>query len=297
MTHVAIIGCGDIGFRVAQLEQQNSRHVVGLVRSPPCVTRLEAHGMQALQGDLDHPDQLPTLPSQALVYYFAPPPPQGTVDRRMENFLQTLKQPPRKIIYISTTGVYGDCKGAWVDETTTPTPGNDRAKRRLDAEKRLLAYQQKSGTPVVILRVGGIYGPGRLPLERIRQGAPVLCDEDSHSFTNRIHADDLARICIAAADKGEAGAIYNVSDGQPGTMAQYFNTVAHVFGLPAPPAIGLREARQRFSAEMLSYLDESRRIDNRKMLHDLGITLQYPNLEAGLAACLTHAIDHESIKH
>lgn len=290
MTDVAIIGCGDIGFRVAQLEQQRGNHVVGLVRSEECVVRLRAHDIQALQGDLDHPAQLPSLPSQqALIYYFAPPPPAGTTDNRIENFINTLKQPPRKIIYISTTGVYGDSKGAWVDETTPPAPSTDRAKRRLDAEARLLAYQQQTGTPIVILRVGGIYGPGRLPLDRIRQGAPVLCEEDSQSYTNRIHADDLARVCIAAANRGVAGAIYNVSDGQPGTMAQYFNAVAAIFGLPAPPTIGIREARQRFSAEMLSYLDESRRIDNRKMLLGLGISLQYPNLETGLAACLVRA--------
>lgn len=256
--------------------------------------RLEQNGIHALQGDLDHPANLPEIPSkQALIYYFAPPPPQGNHDSRLANFLATLTQTPRKIVYISTSGVYGDCKGAWVDETTPPAPRTDRAKRRLDAEQRLLAYQQQTSVPVVILRVGGIYGPGRLPLDRIRQGAPVLRDEDSLSYTNRIHSEDLALISIAAADKGNAGEIFNVSDGQPGTMAQYFNSVARVFGLPAPPTLSMIEARGRFSAEMLSYLDESRRLHNHKMLRELGILLKYPDLQIGLKSCLeTHKALH-----
>lgn len=170
-----------------------------------------------------------------------------------------------------------------MDEDTPIHPQTERAKRRADAEAALQAWSQRTGVPVVILRVGGIYGPGRLPVDRIKAGRPVLREEES-GFTNRIHADDLAAVCIAAMERGTPGGYYNVSDGQPGTMTQYFSAVADLLGLPRPPQVTRAQAEQQMNASLLSFLNESRRLDNRRMLRELGVKLRYPDLASGLAA-------------
>ncbi len=190
---------------------------------------------------------------------------------------------PQRLVYISTTGVYGDCGGAWITETQPVNPGTPRGKRRLAAENVLQAWSAQTGVPVVILRVPGIYGPGRLPVERIRKALPVLREADA-PYSNRIHADDLARVCDAAMRRGTPGAVYNVADNQPTTMSHYFNRSADTLGLPRPPAVSMSEAREQLTAAMLSFIEESRRIDNRKMREELGVVLLYPDLESGLAA-------------
>jgi len=238
-------------------------------------------------GDLDQPSSLQTLSTRsALLYYFAPPPGEANIDPRMKALLDSIQpgEGPTKIVYISTSGVYGDCHGGWVTEQSPVNPRTARAKARLAAETLLLKWGRQTATPIVILRVGGIYGPGRLPIEHIEEGLPVLRIAES-PYTNRIHADDLARICMAAALHGEAD-IYNVSDGEPSTMTDYFNAVADLLNLPRPPQITMAEAQWKLSPAMLSYLTESRRMDNRRMIEELGVTLLYPNLQAGLAASI-----------
>ena len=282
---VLIAGCGDIGQRVAALHLAQGARVSALARSPARCAQLEVLGVTPVPGDLDDAGSLLALPAQhALVYYFAPPPEASITDPRLGLFLQAITRTarPHKIVYISTSGVYGDCKGAWVTEDAPPKPQTARAQARLDAETRLLAWSGDHSVPVVILRVGGIYGPGRLPVERIRRGEPVLRREEA-PFTNRIHADDLARVCLAAAGRGGAGRIYNVCDDEHSTMTDYFNAVADALGLARPPQISLAEAHKVLSPGMLSYLNESRRMDNRRMREELGVVLRYPNLAAGLA--------------
>lgn len=280
---ILIIGCGDLGRRVAAHYRRRGTTITALSRGGDAAERLAAQGLQVAIGDLDRPQQLPRLPSRgALLFYFAPPPAQGTDDPRLRALLDHLGDAlPQRIVYISTSGVYGDRGGEWVNEDAPPRPASDRARRRLAAEDMLRAWEARHRQPVVILRVGGIYGPGRLPLERVRRGEPVL-RESACGYTNRIHADDLAAVCIAAAARGHG--TYNVSDGHPGTMTDYFNLVADLYRLPRPPQIGLEEARNRLSREMLSYLEESRRLDNGRMLRELGVTLRYPTLAEGLHA-------------
>lgn len=283
MNSILIIGCGDIGRRVAALYRQRGYEISALTRSEATAKTLTARGLLPLLGDLDHPETLPVLSgNDRLVFYFAPPPAQGEDDPRLRAFLMHIDGEvlPRKLVYISTSGVYGDCRGAWVTEDTPPKPSTARARRRLAAETLLMDWAQRGGVPVVILRVGGIYGPGRLPVERLRRGEPVLREQDC-GYTNRIHADDLATVCVAAAERGRG--IYNVSDGHPTTMNDYFNKVADRCGLPRPPQVDFAEAQSRLSAEMMSYLQESRRLDNRKMLEELGVSLRYPSLSEGLA--------------
>jgi nucleoside-diphosphate-sugar epimerase len=281
---VLIVGCGDIGVRVARQVQQAGGNVIGLARSEASAGRLLALGIDPVIANLDDAASLNALPTAGkLIFYFAPPPGGGPFDSRMRNFCQAVDsgQVPAKIVYISTSGVYGDCLGEWVTEQTPINPQTSRAQRRADAEETLLEWARRHALPVVILRVTGIYGPGRLPLARAQQGHPILREEESPP-TNRIHADDLADVCIRAAEKAVDGDIFNVSDGQPGTMTQYFNTVCDLLGLPRLPQIDMQEARQVMNPMMLSYLTETRRMDNRKMMEQLAVTLMYPDLSSGL---------------
>jgi nucleoside-diphosphate-sugar epimerase len=227
---------------------------------------------------------MPSLKDEWL-FYFAPPPNQGVVDLRVAHLIESLAGGglPEKVVYLSTSGVYGDCQGDWVDESREPSAVADRAKRRLDAERQWQAWSKKHDRALVILRVAGIYGPGKLPIERLRKGLPMV-DEDA-PITNHIHSLDLVEIAAVAMRKGGDGAIYNVCDGRPESMTRYFNRVADYLQLPRPPVISLEEARQQLSPGMLSYLAESRRLSNRKLLDELGITLRYPELEQGLPAC------------
>ncbi len=283
---IFIAGCGYVGGYVADMARDKGWEVSALARSETRREALRSRTIQVASGDLDHPQTLASLEvAGCLVYYFAPPPPQGEQDQRLANFLQVLshREPPDKLVLISTTGVYGDCGGEWVDESRPPNPGTDRARRRLDAEGRLTAWAEARSVPWVILRVPGIYGPGRLPENRLNQGLPVLAEELS-PYSNRIHVIDLARACIAAGEHGEG--IYNISDGRPGTMSEYFNRVADVLGLPRPPVLDREQAARRLSREMQAYLAESRRLDNRRMREDLGVEPLYPDLDSGLRQCL-----------
>jgi nucleoside-diphosphate-sugar epimerase len=288
MTAVLIIGCGDVGRYVAAAECASGESVTALARSPTSAARLQALGLQVVRGDLDDAGSLAGLPTLgARVYYFAPPPPSGTTDPRLRHFLSAIAPAalPARMVLISTSGVYGDCHGEWVTEARPPRPEADRARRRLDAEQTLLRWGEQQGVPVVILRVPGIYGPGRLPEKRLRAREPVLREAES-PWSNRVHIDDLARACRAAAQRGRSGAVYNISDGHPTTMTDYFNRVADALGLERPPQITLAQARAELSAGMQSYLAESKRLDNRRMREELGVEPRYPDLVQGLAACL-----------
>ncbi|MBW2477588.1 MAG: SDR family oxidoreductase [Deltaproteobacteria bacterium] len=282
--HITIVGCGDIGVRVSLLLQKQTCHVKAMARSGESAERLGAYRIEPILADLDDRDSLKKLNlTDQLVFYLAPPPGGGTVDSRMRNFCQAIGsgQVPIKLLYISTSGVYGDCAGSWVTEDTPVHPQTSRAHRRLDAETTLCEWGQTYGVSTPILRVTGIYGPGRLPIARLQQRHPVL-KEDESPLTNRIHAEDLAAICLDAARHGQHAEVYNVSDGRPGSMTEYFNTIADLLGIPRPPQISMADAKTQMTPMMLSYLCESRRMANNKMLSDLRVTLQYPDLVAGL---------------
>lgn len=283
---VLIIGCGYVGQRLARQLLAEGCSVTGMVRSAASAQALAALGIDAVQADLDADAALPALPSTgAEVYYFAPPPGEGEDDPRLRRVLAAFVGAlPRRIVYLSTSGVYGDCAGAWVDEYHPLNPTTARARRRAAAETTLAEWSSDTGLPVVILRVPGIYGPGKLPLERLRKRLPLLRAEDS-PFTNRIHVDDLIRVCRAAMTRGRPGAAYNVSDGQPSNMTDYFNRIADRAGLPRPPVVE-RADIDRLSPGMRAFMEESKRLDTRRLHAELGVELRYPNLEAGLDACL-----------
>ncbi len=286
--HVYITGCGDIGTRVARRWQQLGVTVTGIVRSEASQQQLLAQDLSAQVCDLGNTACcLPLLRSGSLIYYFVPPPASGQHDRHCQQFLDCLEQQglvPSRIVAISTTGVYGDRGGELVSEEAPANPQVDRARRRYDMECRLQAWCEQHQVDLIILRVGGIYGPGRLPLERIQKGIPIL-QEDLAPKTNRIHAEDLADICVAAANVDQRYRVYNVSDGTDSNMSEYFLTLADYFGLPRPPQVDWAEAERVMSAGMLSYLRESRRVSNARMLKELDIQLKYPDLKSGLESC------------
>lgn len=289
MTNIVILGCGYVGRHVAALERDAGNDVLGVVRSDASAETLRQHGIAAALADLDAPASLAALPlAGSIVYYFAPPPPRGITDPRMRAFVGALDPtvPPARVVLISTTGVYGNCAGASIDEDTPINPQADRAFRRADAENTLRHWGHEHAVPVVVLRVPGIYGPGRLPEQRLREGRPVL-REDESPYSNRIHIHDLARACFAAARRGAADRVYNVADGHPSTMTDYFNHVADALGLPRPPQISRSQAQSELSAGMMSYLEESKRIDITRMREELGVEPEYADLARGLAACVS----------
>ena len=282
-----IVGCGYVGRRLARAEQARGRTCAALTRSEASAAELEALGVMPVPGDLDVADSLGGLDLQGkTVYFLAPPSAEGETDRRSKNFCDAIDsgRAPGRMVVISTTGVYGDCGGAWVDEWRIPKPQAGRSIRRYDMETTLRAWAVEVGCCAVTLRVPGIYGPGRLPRARIQRGTPVLAENES-PWSNRIHVDDLVRVCLVAADKGRPGAVYHAADGRPGTMTDYFNQVADVLGLPRPPQISRAEAEATLSPGMLSYLAESKRINIRRMREELGVEPEH-DLANGLRACV-----------
>ena len=287
---VTIVGCGDIGRRLAEACIVRGREVTGWVRSDESVMALCERRIPALKVDLDA--LVPGWPSVAgdELYYFAPPPGEGREDTRVGRLIAGFAEAgePSRVVYLSTTGVYGDCGGDWVDETRPPAPVADRAHRRLDAENRWRDWSRETGGELVILRVAGIYGPGKLPVARLQSGRPMVSEADS-PITNHIHTLDLVEVCLAAMARGVSGEVYNVCDGRPGSMTGYFNAVADFLTLPRPPVITLEEAKRQLTPGMLSYLGESRRLSNRKLIEELGVRLRYPTLAEGLPACRSGA--------
>jgi len=285
---VIIIGCGYTGQRVAKRCLEAGAEVHGVVRSEEQAGVLQGLGIHVHQIDFDQP-----LPKQslvlddALIFYCMPPPSSGVHDDpRMMAFIKCLgDQRPQAIVYLSTTGVYGDCRGAWVTESSLPAPLSPRASRRLAAENRLKMLYDELNISITILRVAAIYGPGRLPVETIREGRPVL-NESEAPFSNRIHVEDLAQVCIAAGLRADDWQVYNVSDGHPETMTQFFNRIADLSGLQRPQTLSWAEAQSSFPPGMLDFLNESKKVDNLNMLHELDIELQYPDLDSGLRASL-----------
>ncbi len=283
-----IIGCGDIGHRVASLyrQQQGISNIHALVSSKSSKKHCEAVGIHAITLDLDKisTEEASNLSHQInnnKLFYFVPPPLSGKEDTRFKQFLSSLSKQPKRIVLISTTGVYGDSKGHWIDEKTATNPQAERAYRRLSAEKILQHWGKINQREYIILRVPGIYAKDRLPLARLKKGLPIVKESEA-GWTNRIHADDLAMICKQSMESVISGEIYNVTDGNPSTMTEYFNQVADYADLPRPPQISMQQARLTLSAGMVSYLQESRRISNQKIIDQLGIKLQFPNLKKGL---------------
>jgi nucleoside-diphosphate-sugar epimerase len=284
---LVIGGCGDIGRRVAKRLQQDSKlsyEVSALVNTPLSADLCRQGGMHVAALDLDKALQLPTTLNDADLIYLVPPSKIGFVDQRSTHFISAMLDQnlvPKKVVLISTTAVYGDCNGNWINEQTTTQPQTERGRRRLNGEQQWSRWASDNVVSLTVLRVAGIYANNRIPRDRIKKGSPVVIERDC-GFTNRIHADDLVQVIIAALDQGCGLEILNVSDGVPGTITEFLVEASKIIGLPALPQISLAEAEQQLSKTMLSYLQESRRIDNTKMLNQLKVTLSHPDFRSGL---------------
>ena len=236
--------------------------------------------------DLDAGGRLPlALPDRYGVLYTVPPSPGFESDVRLERLLEELSPAPSRFVYISTTGVYGDRAGAEVDELAPPNPQTGRARLRIAAEQVLQSWRTRHHVDIVILRVPGIYGPGRLGIERLREGMPVIAETDANPG-NRIHVDDLVACCIAALSNDAPAGIYNVGDGDLRTSTWFMSEVARQCQLEAPAEISMADAEREFSPMRMSFLRESRRINTNKMRDVLGVTPQYQNPEEGIRASL-----------
>ncbi|MCK5912599.1 MAG: SDR family oxidoreductase [Desulfuromusa sp.] len=291
MDKITIIGCGDIGFRVSRELIKQGHRVRATIHYEEGTKVPQSIGIETMIADFDYQEDVPNIPLHGeKLFYFMPPQGGGSSDYRMMNFCRKLAVDncPRKIIYISTSGVYGDCGDELVTEETPINPQTSRAKRRVSAEQQLQEQAEKLGFDLVILRVTGIYGPGRLPISQLNKGHEVLKAEDAPR-TNRIHSLDLVRICLAAMEKGKNGDIFNVCDGQESSMSQYFMAVADLYELPQPRQLSWAEAEKEMNPLTFSFLKESRRMSNQKLLEGLEIELSYPTLEEGLLACRTVA--------
>ncbi len=281
-----IVGCGDIGLRVARLLVGRWR-VLALTSTPERAQLLRQAGIVPIVGNLDDARSLRRLPAGAdALLHLAPPPSAGAEDRRTAHLLAAIgrRPPPGCIVYGSTTGVYGDAGGERFDETRSVAPGTDRARRRVDAERRLRAYGLESGVRVCVLRIPGIYAadrPGGHPRERLARATPVLQAADD-VYTNHIHADDLARACVAALLRGRPQRVVHASDDSELKMGDYFDLAADLAGLPRPPRLSRAEAAQRLSPMALSFMSESRRLDNRRLKQELRLRLRYPTVREGL---------------
>jgi len=281
-----IIGCGDIGFRVARELIQQNHQVQATIHFEEGAKVPQSAGIKTIIANFDYQEDVPELPLQGKnLFYFMSPQGGGSSDYRMLNFCRKLSPDnyPAKVVYISTSGVYGDCGDTLVTEETLLNPMTSRAKRRVSAENQLREQADKFGFELVILRVTGIYGPGRLPISQLQKGHEVLIAEDAPR-TNRIHSLDLVQICLAAMEKGADGDIFNVCDGEESSMSQYFIAVAERYNLPQPRQLSWVEAEKVMNPLTLSFLKESRRMSNQKMVERLAIKLLYPTLEKGLCA-------------
>jgi nucleoside-diphosphate-sugar epimerase len=283
-----IVGCGDVGLRVARLVAGRWR-VLALTSSEGRLGALRAAGVVPLRGNLDRPDTLARLAGLAdAVLHLAPPAPSGGADPRTAHLVHALARSPRlrRLVYGSTSGVYGDTGGAWIDETRPLRPATDRARRRVDAERRLRLFGRSTGARVTLLRIPGIYALDRAggdPRERLRRGAPLLAAEDD-VFTNHIHADDLARACVAALHRGLPQRAVNASDDSELRMGEYFDLAADLFGLPRAERLPRAEAAARLSPMQQSFMNESRRLVNRRLKRELRLVLHHPTVAAGLRA-------------
>jgi nucleoside-diphosphate-sugar epimerase len=286
---IFIVGCGDVGLRVARALPAGVR-VLALTSSPERLPALRAAGITPLLGNLDNAASFARISGLATrVLHLAPPPTDNETqwwrDPRTQRLVRTLRQRslPSHMVYGSTSGVYGDCTGDWVAETRPVAPHTPRAQRRVDAEQSI-RFLGRSGVTTSILRIPGIYAPDRdggTPRARLVKGTPVLRAEDD-VYTNHIHADDLARACIAALWRGKPQRIVNVSDNSQLKMGDYFDQAADLYGLPRPPRVARSSAQDQLPLMLLSFMSESRRLLNTRMLQELRIQLRYPTTLDGL---------------
>jgi nucleoside-diphosphate-sugar epimerase len=288
MRRLLIIGCGDVAMRMLPLVRDRYR-IYALSHSSDRFARMRESGVVPILGDLDRAATLAPLAGLATdVVHTAPPQPRGKRDLRTARLIAALAKGeslPQQLVYISTSGVYGDCAGEYVDETRPVRPHTERALRRVDAERQLRQWGARAGVRVSILRAPGIYAADRLPVERLAKGTPALRETDD-AYVNHVHADDLARMIVAALHRATPNRSYNAVDSAPQKMGEYFDLVADTFGLPRPPRVARADAAASIPGPLLTFMNESRRLSNERIKTELRFRLHYPTVQDGIAAAL-----------
>lgn len=275
---VLVAGTGYVGSRL--LAALPAESTLGVSRSAPDVV-----SQTIVHADFDQ--DLAALPSAESIVYTVPPAGDDSQDLRLARFLKAVRVPPKRFVYVSTSGVYGDCNGQRVDERSRVNPSTARARRRVAAEQLLASWCEAGAFELFVLRVPGIYGPGRLRLDRIQAGEPILREQDAGP-ANRIHVDDLVTCLLAAVTTACPAGVFNVGDGDHRSSSWFSHTVAELAGLPSPPELSLAEAKEQFSEMRLSFLRESRRLDVRRMREVLRVSLKYPDAREGIRDSLPH---------
>ena len=278
---IVVAGCGYTGLKLVKALNGRANRLIAMSRT----TVIDVPGVESVNIDLDStPSTQLDIGKDSRVCYLIPPATEDDPESRFRVFVeQVLTEVPRRVLLISTTGVYGDCQGEWVDEKRPINPQTDRAKRRVGVEEYCTGWAEKNGVSLAIFRVAGIYGPGRVPVERLRQGI-VLQKNRPVGFSNRIHVDDLVTACVAGL-LGDKNGTFNVSDGYPMRYSDYFNLVAEIWGLPGVVNQDCDKLDESLSPAMRSYLGESRKIDNCKLVNTFSFELRYPYPRQGLMVC------------
>lgn len=282
MRTLLIIGTGDIARRALPLLLPHLR-ILALTRRPETAAQWRQLGARPVPGDLDDARSLGRLAGLAdAVLYTAPPPECGNTDPRMRKALSQLAKTgslPQQIVYISTSGVYGNADGKLLDECAPLRPTSARAHRRVDAEHALRSFAIAHGSALTILRAPGIYAAERLPVTRLLNGTPLI-DAAEDSIGNHIHADDLARLCAAALQQPHGGIrVYNACDSQPLPVGQWYDKLADTLGYPRAPRLPRDEVRRQVSPGLWSFLAESRRLSNARVLRELPGCIHYPTVD------------------
>jgi nucleoside-diphosphate-sugar epimerase len=276
MTTLLSLGHGYSARALARRLVPQGWRVIGTTRNPAKADQFRAEGVEPLlwPGDLDW-----VLEEASHILCSAAP------DAKGDPFLQTVPEIARSkagwVGYLSTTGVYGDHDGGWVDETTPLTPQSDRGRQRVLAEGQWLA----TGLPVHIFRLAGIYGPGRGPFEKVRDGTARRIIKPGQVFS-RIHVDDIAQVLEASMRQANPGAAYNVCDDNPCPPQEVIGYAAQLLGMPEPPAVPFDEVAPTMTPMALGFYSESKKVRNDRIKDELGVKLLYPDYPLGLAALL-----------
>ena len=275
MNTLLCLGYGYSAAALAALLVPQGWAVIGTIRDPLAAANLVSQGVEPL---ILPADLAPALARATHILATAAP------DGNGDPFLAAARAAinaarPRWVGYLSTTAVYGDHQGGWVDEMTPPTPQSARAVLRILAEKQWIA----TGMAVHIFRLAGIYGPGRGPFEKVRDGSARRIIKPGQVFS-RIHVDDIAATLMASITRPNPGAIYNVCDDDPAPPEDVLAYAAALLGLPEPPGVPYEAAEMSPMAR--SFYGESKRVSNRRIREELGVDLAYPTYREGLAGLL-----------
>ncbi len=286
MNPALIVGCGYAGLRLGRRLAELGLEPVGTTRNPERAPVLEGAGIRPLVGDLGDRDTLLRIDrlGPGVVYYFVPPVTGGS-DPLPRVLQATARAPLEAFIYASSTSVYGDRDGGWVDETTVPRPEGKGPEARLAAERTVFGAGWEHQTPTRICRITGIYGPGRT-LKRVLADGEYVIIRDRDSWVNRIHVDDLVSGMIAAWRRGGDSRVYNLGDGEPHRASEFAALAADLHGLPRPALIEETEARARFGEDRLRRKLGSKRVRCRRLTDELEVELRYPSYRVGLPAAI-----------